>query len=139
MITKGGTRLCGSHKRNVTNLSEVAERLRRDRRLAVRVAAPDGLSLREQIQMPPVIEVFVWGHGAGMVHMLWMRPSGLAIEISPARESESYGLPVPPHHGGALLAEAASLQHRDVWVESEHGPVDVREVELHVQRWLSKQ
>ena len=136
---KGGTRLYGSHKRNVTNLSEVAERLRRDRRLAVRVAAPDGLSLREQIRMHHDLEVFVWGHGAGMVHMLWMRPSGLAIEISPARESESYGLPVPPHHGGALIAEAASLQHRDVWVESEHGPVDVREVELHVQRWLSKQ
>ena len=54
-------------------------------------AAPDGLSLREQIRMHHDLEVFVWGHGAGMVHMLWMRPSGLAIEISPARESESLG------------------------------------------------
>ena len=38
----------------------------------------------------------------------------------------------------ALIAEAASLQHRDVWVESEHVPVDVREVELHVEKWLSR-
>ena len=135
---KGGTRLYGSHKRNVTNLSEVAERLQRDRRLIVRVASPDALSLREQIRMHHDVDVFVWGHGAGMVHMLWMRPSGLAIEISPARESESYGLLVPPHHGGAMIAEAASLQHRDVWVESEHVPVDVREVERHVEKWLSR-
>ena len=43
----------------------------------------DGKSLREQIQQYHNADVLVLGHGAGMVHALWLRPGAVVVEIVP--------------------------------------------------------
>ena len=43
----------------------------------------DGKTLREQIQQYLNADVLVLGHGAGMVHSLWLRERATVIEIVP--------------------------------------------------------
>ena len=100
----------GAAKRNVTNLDDLADQLKRNHRLDVHIGSPDGLTMREQIRMHHEVDVFIWGHGAGMVQMLWMRPGGLGIEISQSHLSKDNLVLVPPHHGGALIAEGVGLE-----------------------------
>ena len=136
---KSGSQDYGAAKRNVTNLGDVARKLARDKRLTVTLEIPDGLTMREQILRHHDVDLFIWGHGAGMVRMLWMRPGGLGIEISASHMSKANNHPMPPHHGGVLVAEGVGMERRDVWVESGHAAtVNVRTVSKYVDQWLQR-
>ena len=41
----------------------------------------DGLSLRQQIRQYARADRLVLGHGAGMIHLLWMRPHANVVEV----------------------------------------------------------
>jgi len=78
----------GSTRRHVSNIVDVAERLKRDfaSQLSVRTVSDDGRTLKEQIRTYLDASVLVLGHGAGMVHTLWMRPGSLVLEIIPEQK-----------------------------------------------------
>ena len=135
---RSGSIVYGAAKRNVTNLHDVAAELERDARLNVQVASPDGLSLRQQIRAHRDVRVFIWGHGAGMVQMMWMRRGGLGIEISESHMNRASNVLVSPHHGGPLLAEGVGIERHDVWVASSHAAVNVSTIARLVEAWLHR-
>jgi hypothetical protein len=100
-VGKGGTKRYGTDKRNVSNLPEVAAEIEkaytvgdgggaggsksksnRERR-RVQEVADDGQTLLQQIRTYAQADVLVLGHGAGMVHMLWMKQNSTIVEIIP--------------------------------------------------------
>ena len=76
---------CGAERRCVTNLDAVVRSLRSsfssESRVTVDVATDDGKTLREQIRQYAEADVLVLGHGAGMIHALWMRAPVTIVEI----------------------------------------------------------
>lgn len=76
----------GAVRRCVTNLDAVAEALRAAsdaKHTEVRMVTDDDKTLREQIRQYADANVLVLGHGAGMVHQLWMPPRTTVVEIIP--------------------------------------------------------
>lgn len=75
----------GAERRCVTNLDAVVRSLRSsfssESRVTVDVATDDGKTLREQIRQYAEADVLVLGHGAGMIHALWMRAPVTIVEI----------------------------------------------------------
>ena len=49
----------------------------------IRVVSDDGKTLKEQIQTYLDASILVLGHGAGMVHTMWMKPHSKVLEIIP--------------------------------------------------------
>ena len=78
-------KLYGAERRCVTNLDAVVRSLRSsfsaESRVTVDVATDDGKTLREQIRQYAEANMLVLGHGAGMVHALWMRAPVTIVEI----------------------------------------------------------
>jgi len=67
----------GSHRRQVTNLSDIAKSVNG-------VCSSDETKpFLEQMKTYSPHSTMVLGHGAGMVHMLWMQPKSRVIEIIP--------------------------------------------------------
>ena len=75
----------GAERRCITNLDAVVRSLRSslpsESRVTVDVATDDGKTLREQIRQYAEADVLVLGHGAGMIHALWMRAPVTIVEI----------------------------------------------------------
>ena len=77
----------GAERRCVTNLDAVVRSLQSSfssesgSRVTVDVATDDGKTLREQIRQYAEADVLVLGHGAGMIHALWMRAPVTIVEI----------------------------------------------------------
>lgn len=75
----------GENRRRVTNLRAVVSALKRAGQNA-QYTVPDGTTLRAQIQKYAQANRLVLGHGAGMVHILWMRPHSQVVEIIPEKQ-----------------------------------------------------
>ena len=120
----------GALRRNITNLHHVATQLNDtfgSRFRELRVAAAEGLSLKEQIIAHHDVDIFIFGHGAGMIQMLWMPPGGLVVEISRSTPMAMNGAPKSPHHGAAMLSEIAGLEHQNVFVSDSYRSSDFRQ------------
>jgi hypothetical protein len=71
----------GAERRCVTNLPTVVDALRAAGKVHVRAVTDDALTLREQIRQYADARILVLGHGAGMVHALWMHRPLTIVEI----------------------------------------------------------
>jgi hypothetical protein len=80
----------GAHRRKVTNLDSLSVRLQRHygKSAQVKRVCSDTLTLQQQITQYVNANVLVLGHGAGMVHMLWMQPKSLVVEIIPRTKAK---------------------------------------------------
>ena len=97
----------------------------------VRLASNDGLSLQEQINAHHDVDVFIFGHGADMIHMTWMPPGGLVIEIGNQLQS--------PHHGAAMLSYASALEHHTGFLRADTPEeIEFDAVLATVRAWLSR-
>jgi hypothetical protein len=107
----------------------------RDPRATVALAHDDGKSLRIQIQTYLDADVFVLGHGAGMVHALWLRPGAQVIEIIPRTKAQSANTNTNGAvNGCARVARAMGLRYRRVEVKGSVAEVSVDAVADAVKR-----
>ena len=133
----------GADRRCVTNLDAVAAALRKALpadRATVRTVADDGISLREQIRQYADAQVLVLGHGAGMVHALWMRAPVTLVEIIDRHKLADRNGAV---QGCKRLVRILTTKrqrarlHRVV-VDDAHAAVDVGAVVAHVTRAVDR-
>lgn len=75
----------GAQRRRVTNLRNIATAIQKHYGTAMQVRhlGTDSLTLKQQILQYVEANVLVLGHGAGMLHVLWMRPHSHIVEIIP--------------------------------------------------------
>ena len=78
----------GSTRRQITNLNNVAQRLQLHygNTMTVQLLKSDTYTLQQQIMQYVHANVLVLGHGAGMVHLLWMKPRTCVVEIIPRQK-----------------------------------------------------
>jgi ribosomal protein S28E/S33 len=78
----------GSTRRQITNLNDVAQRLQLHygNTMTVQLLQSDTHTLQQQIMQYVYANVLVLGHGAGMVHLLWMKPRTCVVEIMTRRK-----------------------------------------------------
>ena len=120
----------GAERRCVTNLPAVVDALRTAGKVTVRAVTDDGLTLREQIRQYADAQVLVLGHGAGMVHALWMRAPVTIVEII---NQQKVGVMDGAVQGCRRLVNLLSTKRhparlRRIVVEDTHADVDVGKV-----------
>ena len=79
-------KISGHDRRNVGNLRDIATTLANDEMSPtenrhIEIVSDDGKTLKQQIQTYLDANVLVLGHGAGMLHTLWMKPQSKILEI----------------------------------------------------------
>lgn len=117
----------GAHRRKVTNLHSLTNHLQRHYGKSTRVkrVCSDHLTLRQQIMQYMNAKVLVLGHGAGMVHMLWMQPKSLVVEIIPQTKAKDNNGAV---QGCRRLCIILGFRLARIVVEGVHDVVRVDEV-----------
>lgn len=120
----------GAERRCVTNLPAVVDALRAAGKVTVRAVTDDGLTLREQIRQYADAQVLVLGHGAGMVHALWMRAPVTIVELI---NQQKVGVMDGAVQGCRRLVKLLSTKRhpaklRRIVVEDTHADVDVKAV-----------
>lgn len=120
----------GAERRCVTNLPAVVDALRAAGKVGVRAVTDDGLTLREQIRQYANAQVLVLGHGAGMVHALWMRAPVTIVELI---NQQKVGVMDGAVQGCRRLVKLLSTKRhpaklRRIVVEDTHADVDVEKV-----------
>lgn len=117
----------GTKRRHITNLEDVANRIQSDNALALSVTYvhEDPKTLKEQIQHYLCANHLVLGHGAGMVHMLWMQPNSRVIEIMPQKKFDVHDGAV---QGAKRLCNLLNFELKRIVVDKEHCDVDVSKV-----------
>ena len=117
----------GAYRRKVTNLDSLTNHLRRHYGKTIRVkrVCSDHLTLQQQIMQYVNAKVLVLGHGAGMVHMLWMQPKSLVVEIIPRTKAKYNNGAV---QGCRRLCRILGFRLARIVVEGVHDVVRVDEV-----------
>jgi hypothetical protein len=95
----------------------------------------DGLSLKQQIRQYAFATALVLGHGAGMLHLLWMKPSSLVVELIPALKVEEDN---GAAQGCKRLADLLKFDFKRVVVSGDHTKVDPQKVVKIMQEWTGK-
>ena len=117
----------GAHRRKVTNLDNLTKHLQRHygKNTRVSLVCSDHLTLQQQIVQYVNANVLVLGHGAGMVHMLWMQPKSRVVEIMPQTKAKDNDGAV---QGCRRLCTILGFRLARIVVESVHDVVRVDEV-----------
>jgi hypothetical protein len=120
-------KIYGAKRRHITNLEDVANRIQRDEALSLSVTYvhKDPKTLKEQIQQYVCANHLILGHGAGMVHTLWMQPNSHVIEIIPRSKFEVHDGAV---QGAKRLCKILNFGLNRIIVEKTHSVVDVSKV-----------
>jgi hypothetical protein len=123
---RGGTRDYGSAKRSITNLERVADELAScNTAKKVQIVVDDGASLKTQIQQYANADTLVLGHGAGMLHLLWMKSGSRVVELIPlTKVVEENGAA----QGCVRLAKLMKFDLKRIKVSDDHARVRVKEV-----------
>jgi len=78
-------KISGHNRRNVGNLRDIATTLANEMSPTgnrhIKIVSDDGKTLKQQIQTYLDANALVLGHGAGMLHTLWMKPHSRILEI----------------------------------------------------------
>ena len=122
----------GEERRQVTNMESVAstlKQLKHQHGRRVIYTVPDGSSLKKQINQYIQADTLVLGHGAGMVHVLWMMPHSLVVEIIPEKEHNEINGAV---QGCPRLCNLMGFKIRRIVVAQQHCAVNVAAVVHHV-------
>jgi hypothetical protein len=122
-------KIYGSARRQVTNLDQVLGTLQRHFEkpdYSVRMVSDDHLTLRQQIQQYANADKLVLGHGAGMFHLLWMRPDSTIVEIIP---QEKLGHANGGVQGCLRLANVRNFTLARLVCRENHSAIDIRAVE----------
>ena len=84
-------KIYGSERRQITNLKNVAQRLQQHygNAMEVQLLGSETLTLQQQINQYVNANLLVLGHGAGMLHLLWMRPRTCVVEIMPRTKQKN--------------------------------------------------
>lgn len=120
-------KIYGAKRRHITNLKEVVEHIRNDETLHLQVKYndTDSNTLKEQIQQYVCAKTLILGHGAGMVHMLWMQPRSRVIEIIPQSKFDVHDGAV---QGAKRLCKLLKFKLERIVVDKEHIDVNVDDV-----------
>lgn len=107
------THMSGGERRSTPNLAGLTSLLPDSEVVDLARIEP-----KDQIRLMESVTVLVGQHGAGLVHMLWMTPGSLVVEIAP---------PLPPEVVDLFEQLAECLGHRYVRLAQEtvHAPVDI--------------
>ncbi|HAN71987.1 MAG TPA: hypothetical protein DCQ36_10445 [Actinobacteria bacterium] len=110
------THMSGGERRSTPNLRDVVDLVH-----GAEVVDLARIEPKDQIRLMGSTTVLVGQHGAGLVHMLWMTPGSLIVEIAP---------PLPPEVVHLFEQLARCLGHRYVRVPQEtvHAPVDLEAI-----------
>jgi hypothetical protein len=113
------THMSGAERRSVPNLRDIGTELGPDSRISLVDLAR--IPPVEQVRLMQGARVLVGQHGAGLVHMIWMRPGSVIVEIAP---------PLPPEVVDLFELLARCLGHDYVRIPQEtvHAPVDLSAV-----------
>ena len=120
----------GATRRQITNLKAVANRIRRTTTngtlpVSVHYYDTDAHTLKEQIQQYSCANRLILGHGAGMVHMLWMQPDSKVIEIVPRHKFEQKNGAV---QGATRLCKILKFDLKQIVVDTNHCSVDIPQI-----------
>lgn len=119
-------KIYGATRRHITNLKEVADKIQQEKQsLCVNYYQTDISSLRDQIQKYMCANDLILGHGAGMVHILWMQPKSRVIEIIPKSKYEIQDGAV---QGARRLCKLLKFKLKRIVVENVHSKVNTQEV-----------
>ena len=111
---------------------QVADALRDETQYEVQhIASDDNLTLKQQICQYSSANALVMGHGAGMIHLLWMRPDSTIVEVIPAEKLGHYNGGV---QGCLRLATLCEFKLRRLVCEKTHCAIDVGSVVDAVKR-----
>ena len=119
------THMSGSERRSTPNIRKVDWAAFTG--LNVQIVDLAQLCPQEQIGIVRESNVLVGQHGAGLLHMIWMKPGSKVVEIEPPLPKEVKGL-------FAGLAELLGHQYAVLPQESVHAQVDTEELSLLIQR-----
>ena len=127
----------GALRRQVTNMQDVCKQLKHHLRAhyTVQCASNDAMTLQQQICQYSHAKIIVLGHGAGMVHVLWMQPRSCIIEIIPQAKSVEQNGAV---QGCKRLSKLLHFKLYRVVVPSPHSPVSVKKVIRLIPRQHAK-
>ena len=118
----------GKDRRSVDNLDDVVDALKNTLTPTptVTLVHDDAKPLRTQIQSYLHADVLVLGHGAGMVHTMWLKPGALVVEIIPRKKhaDTTHGAV----HGCRRLSEVFGFRLEQIVVDGAHSMVDVAKV-----------
>jgi hypothetical protein len=113
------THMSGRERRHVPNLAGIAKGMPDQHEISVIDFAR--MPPREQIQAAQNCDILVGQHGAGLTHMLWMKPGSHVVEIAPP-------LPIQVREIFSQLAIVLGHSYTRVTQESVHAEVDSEEV-----------
>jgi len=113
------THMSGSERRSTPNIKGVIWESLTD--LDVRTIDFADVPPQEQIATMRESSVLVGQHGAGLLHMVWMKPGSSVIEIEP---------PLPKEVRGLFAQLAQCLGHKYISIEQDSVHADINATEL---------
>ncbi len=117
--TSSETHMSGKERRHVPNLASIAMDMQSHSTVSLVDFAR--MAPREQIQTARNCDVLVGQHGAGLSHMLWMKPGSHVVEIAPP-------LPIQVQEIFSRLANILGHSYSRVTQDSVHASVDPEQV-----------
>lgn len=119
------THMSGSERRSTPNIRKVDWAGATG--LNVQIVDLAQLCPQEQIRIVRESNVLVGQHGAGLLHMIWMKPGSKVVEIEPPLPEQVKGL-------FASLAELLGHQYAALPQKTVHAPVDTQELSSLIQQ-----
>jgi hypothetical protein len=127
--TQSETHMSGSERRSTPNLRHIDWRAHTN--FDVRVVDFARLDPQAQIRTMRNTNVLIGQHGAGLLHMIWMKPGSAVVEIEP---------PLPPEVRGIFHRLAHCLGHRyeKIAQQSVHADIDPRIIATTLRRVVAE-
>lgn len=121
------TEMSGARRRSVPNLPEVAES----------IFAPNSFVIEDLAQVAPEVQValarkadvLIGQHGAGLTHMIWMKPGSIVIEIQPPLPDEAVEV-------FSSLAKALGLEYIRLPQQHVHSAIDEIAMREICEQWV---
>ena len=112
----------GTERRSIPNLTEVANHLGKS--FSVKIISPEDINLNDIIGLVNQCKLLLGQHGAGLGHLIWMRPGMHVIEIAHPKLSRIDAYPRDIYPLFHELAKSFSLQHTRYMQSSPHSPIN---------------